>query len=399
VITFILFAGTRDRPTGYTPRTTPGALYWIFFLYLFVRCMIAALDHLDLVWLRDAVPFFYVGIGIVSASAIARSSERTRRLTMSILWSALLFHLAWTSVILVGGVDPEGFPSFPGAPIPIGKVRPDIDCAILGVTAILLLRRILRRERASASAVLLVLSFMAIGGMVTRGGFLSVGIVFAVGLLIIYSAAPRGSSKRTTIFAVITAVIIAAVAYLPSTEGGQRLIATVNPAAATNYDAAQRAMGTENARNEAWDLVIDWTQETQTREFFGSGPGPNFIVESGARSVLEGTDYSGVRSPHNWFIGLYARIGTIGVVLAVLVLCAIGHSMWANRRRIGSDELLFTSAMIVAAILPIAAVGVVLESPFGAVPFWWAAGIVLACAKPMPSRQLQRKSNEVDRQA
>ena len=387
VITYLAYSGTRDQPTGYTPRTSPGAVYWIFFIYVFVRSTLGALDHLDMEWLRDAVPFLYVGIGILSASAIARSTDRTRRITMRVLWAALLFHLAWTSIVLVGGVNTDEFPRFPGAAVPIGKVRPDIDCAVLGITAILLVRKAVRREHVLPCLALLGLTLMTIAGTVTRGGFLAVGIVMGLGLLLMLAAAPRGSTKRTTVFLLIAAGIVAGAAYLPSTEGGQRLIATVNPAAASDYDAAQRAIGTAAARDAAWDLVIEWTQETPTRELVGGGPGPNFISESGARGALEGTEYSGVRSPHNWFVGLYARIGTIGVGLAVLVLVSIAINMWQNRARFGADELLFTAAMIVTAILPIAAVGVVLESPFGAVPFWWAAGIILACEVPFNARQ------------
>lgn len=368
----------RIEPTGYTNRTTPGALYIAFFGYIALRC-VASIDQLDAEWIRDAVPFVYVGLGILSASAVARSSERTRELTMRVLWGALLFHLAWTTaVITLKVLNPSLMPRFPGAAVSIGTIRPDIDCAVLGITAALLIRKIMRREHQYVAAGLLVLSMLAIAGTSTRGGYMAVGLAIALAFVLIYFAAAARSFKRPAVVFCVIVALLGAATYLPGTEAGQRLIATIDPDAATNQQAAAQAQGTARARDMSWDMVINWTNETPVRQAVGSGPGPDFITESGARNVLQGTQYTGVRSPHNWFVGLYARIGLVGLGLAVLVLLAAARSIFVHRSRIGSDELLFTSAITVAAILPIATVGVVLESPFGAVPFWWAMGILLA---------------------
>lgn len=368
----------RIDPTGYMPRTTPGPLYVLFFTYVAVR-LAASFDQFGSAWLRDAVPFVYIGLGLLSASAIARSSERTRVLTMRVLWIALLFHLAWTTAVLtLGVINPASMPRFPGAEVTIGTIRPDIDCAVLGITAALLIRKIIRREHTLVSAGLLVLSLLAISGNGTRGGFAAVGVAIALAFILIFFAASARSFKRPAVVFCVVATIIGASAYLPTTEAGQRLIATINPSAATDHRAAAQAQGTARARDLSWDMVTDWTNETPTRRIFGAGAGPDFISESGARNILQGTQYTGVRSPHNWFIGLYARMGLVGLILAVLVLIATVRSIWVHRARIGREELLFTSAITFAAILPIAAVGVVLESPFGAVPFWWSVGILLA---------------------
>jgi hypothetical protein len=53
------------------------------------------------------------------------------------------------------------------------------------------------------------------------------------------------------------------------------------------------------------------------------------------------------------------------------------------------EPLLFLASVIAMGLLIPATLGVVLESPFGAVPFFWATGILLAY--PNPTR-LESKS-------
>jgi O-antigen ligase len=115
----------------------------------------------------------------------------------------------------------------------------------------------------------------------------------------------------------------------------------------------------------------------------GSGFGNDFLEESGTKAFLEGTTYNNVRSPHNWFVGIYARMGVIGLGLIAAVVVQLVFIMWRNRVRIGSDPLLSMCALIILSILPVATLGVVLEAPFGAVPFFWAAGILMTLSGPV----------------
>ena len=113
---------------------------------------------------------------------------------------------------------------------------------------------------------------------------------------------------------------------------------------------------------------------------FGAGMGVDFLEESGTLHYLEGTEYTGVRSPHDYLIGSFARLGLVGVGLILAILVNLLHRMARFRRRIAEDELLMFAALTVIAMIPVASFGVVLEAPFGAVPFWWAAGLLLALA-------------------
>ncbi|MBY6437559.1 O-antigen ligase family protein [Rhodococcus kroppenstedtii] len=374
----LLWVSGRSQPslTGYTRRASPGIAFWALATYVVAR-ITASISAFDAEWVRDAVPFLYALVGLVAASSIARSTEFSRERTMRVLWFALLFHLIWTTIVIRFQINPAGLPSFPGAPISIGQVRPDIDCAILGVTAALFVRNIFLKRTPWWSLVALVITSQTIAGMSTRGGYLAIAIAVLLGMALTYFALrDRISLGRPAMALVLVSIAIAAYFVLPSTVIGKRFIATFDSSQASTSEA-QNAVGTARARDMAWEMVIDWTGETRGRQVFGAGPGPNFIVEAGASAVLQGTEYRNVRSPHNFFIGLYARFGAVGLTLVSVVMLLTAWRIWENRVRIGKDELLFTCALLAAAIVPVAAVGVVLESPFGAIPFWWAVGILL----------------------
>jgi len=76
-------------------------------------------------------------------------------------------------------------------------------------------------------------------------------------------------------------------------------------------------------------------------------------------------------------VGSFARLGLVGLMLLVSLVLRVLRQIVRHRRRIASDELLVCASLLVVAILVVASLGVVLEAPFGSVPFWWAAGILL----------------------
>lgn len=370
---------TASKPPALTGivRPSPGTLYWVLFGYVVLR-LVLSVENFGGDWLRDAAPFVYIGVGLAGASSLARATRETVEMTMKIFWGALIFHLVWTFIFAGLGVDPTGLPRFPGAEVSIGTVRPDIDSAVIGVTISLLARNALLRRRTVLSLLGLCACLVALSGLDTRGGYLALAASVTLGLVLTYAVLREANTvMRPLLGLVVGALIVGAVTLLPSTVVGQRLIATVDSSTASSAEA-KSAVGTAAARNEAWDKVIDWTENTPIRQVIGAGPGPNFIVESGSAAVLQGTQYANVRSPHNFFIGLYARFGLVGILLVGAVLVLVGFRIATNLRAIGSNELLFTCAVLAAAILPVAAVGVVLESPFGAVPFWWAVGVLLS---------------------
>jgi O-antigen ligase len=253
--------------------------------------------------------------------------------------------------------------------------RPDIDAAVIGVTAALCLNRLIRRQGIFWPALGLIASCVIVLSLTTRAGLISLCVCLVFGYAAAYAGLPASAGRRTGMVLLIPVVLLAVALILPQSTAGERIIGTLFPSQNASL-AQQNAQGTERARNMVWQEVIDWTGQEPVRVIVGSGFGNNFLADSGAAVLLEGTTYTGVRSPHNWFVGIYARLGLVGVILA-LAVC--GQLLWLilrNLRRISGEPLLLLAALVIVAVLPVANLGVVLEAPHGAVIFFWSAGII-----------------------
>ena len=378
-------SGSRDL-SGWARLASPSPLLVMFMAFVAIRFTTSLGYFESIVVLRDAVPYLYGILAFLSASSVARASECERALTVKVLWAALLFHLFWTSVIVLTGFDTLSLPTMTNSDVHFLTIRPDIDAAVLGVTAGALLRQALFGRRTWVALLGAALATVTVLQLETRAGLVSLTLSLAVAVITSMGSLPHRSMRRASIALLIALALPGVLAFIPSTPLGQRIMATVNSAQTTSTARAE-AQGTQTARQLAWVRVANWTGDTPSRQVFGTGFGTDFLAQSGAQVFLEGTTYENVRSPHNWLIATYARLGLIGLGLAGLLLLQITRLMWANRARIGEDDLLSMATLIVLAILPVALLGVVLEAPFGAVPFFWAAGILLTMRRPQLTNQ------------
>jgi O-antigen ligase len=302
---------------------------------------------------------------------------------MTWVWRALVFHLVWVTLVGVVGSATTWETARPFLGGGIFAFRPDVDTAIVGVTAGLLLRRLLLGQRRFLAVCGLAMAGFALTNAATRAGYIAVMVCLVIGFGLAYAANHDKGIRRAGIIVAIPLLVFAAVETLPSTTAGDRLLATVhapNAPGASTVDAAS-ALGTATARKKVWRGVITWTTASQSREIFGAGMGTDFLAESHTLQYLEGTTYQNVRSPHDYLIGSFARLGLIGLGLLVLILLRLVRQILRFRRRIAKDELLTFATLMVVALFVVASLGVVLEAPFGAVPFWWAAGILLALVR------------------
>ncbi|HEY1293548.1 MAG TPA: O-antigen ligase family protein [Chloroflexota bacterium] len=130
-----------------------------------------------------------------------------------------------------------------------------------------------------------------------------------------------------------------------------------------------------------WNTL--WAETTSQVEtlVFGLGFGPNLVADVGYSQA--NTVNAPLRSPHDIFINVLARCGVVGVVFWLLFLgvClyAILRGVQAGRRRndqSGVDWLLWLLAYAITFFVA-ALFGVVLESPFGAIPFYLIVGMAL----------------------
>lgn len=322
-----------------------------------------------LVGLRDAAPYAYAAAALLAFLVPAGNGDRQRRL----VYAALTLHVTW---ILVGQRLPGSVLDnvlLGGAPIL--TARPDFDSAVAGAAIAFTLYDVLlgRRPRAwrtlVALCVLMVANGYAISGLQTRSGLLA-GIVGIGVVLLIWvtrsGARQAGQASRGQRLGVLGASIVVLCGAVALSPPGQRLTQAV-----TGQES--QALGTVQVREYAWKGVATYVFSDAARTAVGVGFGPDFIQDAGVAYALEGTEYKDVRSPHNYILGTMARLGLAGALLTVLTVLA-GASL-AVRRLSGPAEAVTVLAALLLLTLPVTALlGVVLESPFGAIPYFWAIG-------------------------
>lgn len=368
--------GSVERSPG-RAATTP--LFGMFLIYVCARALtsIGQAPALDL--LRDAIPFLYGALALVSGYALMRSDLVSQQATARVLRWALTIHLIWVTGVSATGLQ-RGFALLgPLGNAPVFQIRPDIDVALVSIAAALSLRQLLLRRRMFWNLVAIVCGLAVVFVTTnTRAGQISLVISLAVAYALTFAASREVKGRQLFMVMAVPALLAVAILIIPSTTAGQRIIVTVFPAASSGAEAELNAQGTQRAREMTWEQVIGWTNADPARAVFGSGFGNNFLEQSGTLAYLEGTTYENVRSPHNWLVGTYARLGLVGSVLAAAWLASLAVFIYRRRQQMGESDLFATASLMVVAITPVALLGVVLEAPFGAIPFFWAAGIVMA---------------------
>ena len=138
--------------------------------------------------------------------------------------------------------------------------------------------------------------------------------------------------------------------------------------------------GTFEARLHGWEKTVEWIGEEPSRVAIGVGFGPHYMQLSGADVAFLGpaADPS-VRAIHNFGVNTLARLGVVGfLLLAAIVLAAVYAAFWLPARAGTTTELDLFASLLVIAIPVVAMLGVVFESPFGAIPYFWAVGYLSA---------------------
>jgi hypothetical protein len=322
--------------------------------------------------LRDLAPYMYAVVSLL-AFLVPVQNERAWRVP---IYTLLAIHTAWTTLV-------PRIPGYPwqlpvlGTDAQVLVARPDIDACVLGATAALVVADLLatrRRKRSSVGLVAFaILNLFGVTALATRAGLLATLAMLAA--VAIAAAKIRSSnddrrrwrpkSNRRQALGILLGLVVlgAMVLWTPT---GSRLVETFG-------SASSQANGTIEVRKVVWDRVGDYVFRSPERTAVGVGFGRNFIDESGSRGALEGDTYVNVRSPHNYVVGTLARLGVVG---AGLVACIIGLGLWLAVRslRTGRGPVTTLAALLCVGLPVTALLGVVLESPFGAMPYFWALG-------------------------
>lgn len=361
-------------------RRTP--LIMLLLLTLVVYAVVRFAVDLDpsLVALRDVAPYVYAAAAVLSF-LLPAGGERPWRFA---IYTALVLHLGW----LVGLRRLPGFPwDLPtlGTDALVFSPRPDFDAAVLGLGAAFALRdlmggRLALGWRAGALGMFLAVSVAGMLTMETRAGLLSGLLAMAtvvMARLLPYrrkrsTGAETRLATRTKSLRVATAVAVVAICSvgIAATPAGARLV--------QGFTGSGEAGGTASARQQVWSQVGRFVLYEPERTAVGVGFGRDFLAESGASLALEGV-YQKVRSPHNYVIGTLARLGVAGALLAMVVI-GLGWLLAVSALRRPGAPMTALAALVAISLPVIGLLGVVLESPFGAIPYFWALGQLAAAS-------------------
>lgn len=364
------------RITNSATRVRIGVLPAIFVLWIAVRFLLG--QHYGLSALRDLAPYGYIVVAFLSAKSFAVSNAENRRRTFTILRTALIFHFFWVGLSTI-------FPSLsthlplltgPTGATQVFRVRPDFDAPIVGTLAGLCIVRFMRQRRAIWAALVFLACWALILEMHSRAGLIGTifsNLVVLAGCVVSADTTPL---RKALVLLASPLVLLLLIATVPHTTSGARLLSNFAPQAVPASEAAE---GTTRAREETWVQVWNYTTESPARALVGVGFGPDFMADSGALQTLRHHPKTSMstRSPHNYLVGSFARLGTVGILLLGGILVRLGAAVVRALRHIPDSPVLLISTLIVVGIFWTAVFGVVLESPFGAVPFFWSAGILL----------------------
>jgi O-antigen ligase len=370
-----------DPAPGPAARWWPGWALTAFVGYPLAR-FLAGPDH-SLTAIRDLAPYGYGLVGFLVARSTVGGGGAIRRRTLRLVDAALLFHLAWVALVLARPELPARLPLINAEQqLHLFDLRYASDGTVVGVTAALYFLRLIR-DGGRRNLLILLAALAEVLTMASRASLLSTAVALAITFwlgCVRADQSVRARRRRLMLLALLPFGLVLAAVLVPHTTPGSKLLAGLGVTQAISPED-QVGLGTSAGRDRAWRSITDYVARTGHRGL-GVGFGPDYLAASGARRPLGNSDL--LRLPHSFVIGTYARLGLVGVVLLAWLVLALVSAMIRLRRRLGGDDLLVLAAVLPIAFLISGAVGVQIESPFGAVPFYWCLGLLLPAVRVPP---------------
>ncbi len=383
-LTMIPHGGTLDRFV----RTSAGRLLIPWLIVGAGLTVVGLRSYGMVVALRDSAACYYA-LYLYVGYAFARRREDARRL-LGVVGAVLLLVLAYS--VLFSLVDLRAVsPYAPGSDYPLLDFRDDVESAHVagGVLFALLMGAHygwpmwLRAAGSTLQLAMLV-------AMQVRATYLS----FAVAVTGVTLVA--GLRRVVRPLAIMTVVLLASLVPLdylgvlePWNVTPTRLVEEVLSIADVHVSGQYRYADSDiSVQNNTWRLTF-WKLMVQQNTvgispfLFGQGFGamlndPAFIANQDRPN----------RNPHNFLVGLFYRMGSVGVALWIglqaTVYAGIVRGIRRARRR--GEEWTADALTYIAGytwvIAGTALLGVVLEAPFGAIPYYFLLGMGMRLTEP-----------------
>jgi hypothetical protein len=337
-----------------------------FLLSLFISFQLSRnLGYPLVTRLRDLVPFLYL---LTTAVIIRKFPTSAWIRTIRLVRFATVFGAIWTDLVMVGILKEFLAPQqFSGVPIFSARW----DHSGISICVGLLLWGSFPRAKLKESIPVRLFLLMSILLQYSRASYL--GLLFVIASVYFATKFRRkiGSDLKASFLKVCAVLFIIGMPTLtllapiiPQNSALSR-IGVENIFSPSKLIQDTRNSGTANARIEAQKLLTSWLYQNDL-EYLGAGPGREMVLESNAYSFLSGA--RDVRSPHSWFYGNFGRFGFLGLFLWHFV-CFLYLRAQKSRLRIYDFP-----KNILMVIYLIALFGVVMESPFGILPFSFFLG-------------------------
>lgn len=303
--------------------------------------------------LRDLIPFIY--FLLFPALAYLTNSIGLKRIII-VVRTATFFHLIWTSAVTAGIVVPFQAP-FPFM-IPIFTTRWDQSGFVFAI-GIGAWSRFPTMKLQQNLLIRLGFLVMAIS-QGSRAGLLAVFVsILWVAFRNYHENDSTFEARRDLFFPFVFLSLLGIIFFspyltkvLPENSSLGR-IGLVNISEQANANADGTALGRKIAQSK----LLEWVKDKE-RLTLGVGPGVEMVYESGAFSHLSGAIE--VRSPHSWLYGSLARFGIVGTIFWYVMLITVVRLNSFKWRR---PESLWILVIMVTSFF-----GVIIESPFGAIP-------------------------------
>lgn len=331
--------------------------------------------------LRDAAPYLYA-VMVLIVPAPSGDPKVQQRLRYAV-GAALLFHQAWVTAARIDTTLPLHMPLL-GGKINVFQTRDDFDGTVCGLFGALCVHRLAQGRQVGINALGAAWGAAMVLQLESRAGLLA--FIAQLTLLLVISPTRRALFTRFSprVIALVLIALVPLVSYGVTTSvSGKRLVSSLGGVVPFTKQKADvgAARATAGARRRSWVVLQRYLEADSHRSHVGVGFGPDFLHDSGADLILLNGINEEVRSPHNYYLNTWARIGQIGLGLMVLLTLYAWGLVAAVARRQSSLNDVDVLAMLAAVSIPVAAaVGVVLESPFGALPWFWAIGHLSARA-------------------
>ena len=330
-------------------------------------------------WLRDSVPFLYFFIALLIAR-LEINQTSIENSTRALLF-ALKAHAIWYGFFSTFDLS-YAFPLVPGSQnAHFFEVRGDYDPMLAFVYLAWIIIAISQKWKLAKSDLLV--SLIALVGLMqnnSRAATLS----FLVMILATLVFSKRFVSISLSFLSV--GLIAGSLMYffeVPLPGAISKL--PFSTALLSNSQSEELRVlgdGTSRSRVDSWAILLNYSTSDVKRLFVGVGPGQDFMSETGAGRSLIANFYdleNAPRSPHNIFLTVLLRFGIIGLILYFSLLVGSWQRLRFKLKEIrfnsGKDSLNYIIVLLFIGIVVTSSLGVVVESPFGAIPLAWVIGL------------------------